>query len=66
VDRAVLGRAAEDRQRLVSVRDLLVEQPGLLEEANRVVAVGGTESARPALVLLAQARVLLPARFGEP
>src|SRR5258707_1114289 len=50
---------------LVGRLDLLVEDRGLLEEPHHLVAVLGTQRAGPALVLLAQAGVLLPARLGE-
>src|ERR671933_632739 len=53
------------RIRFVRALDLLVEQRGLLEERDHLVAVLGAQGARPALVLLAQARVLLPPRLGE-
>src|SRR3954471_4690488 len=62
---AVVGRLAQEAQRLVGALDLLVEQRGLLEERDDLVAVLGAQRARPALVLLPHARVLLPARLGE-
>src|SRR4051812_3653947 len=63
--RAVVGRPGQQPEGLVGGLDLLVEQRGLLEERDDLVAVLGPQCARPALVLLAHARVLLPARLGE-
>src|SRR5215218_1477045 len=64
-DRAVLGRLRDHADRLLGGLDVLVEQRALLEEAHDLVPVLRTQRARPPLVLLAQARVLLPARLGE-
>src|SRR4051812_1412832 len=64
-ERAVVVRPRQQPERLLGGLDLLVEQRGLLEERDDLVAVLGPQRARPALVLLAQARVLLPARLGE-
>src|SRR3954453_9963939 len=62
---AVLGGARHHANRLVAGLDLLVEQRGLLEEAHDLVAVLGPQRAGPALVLLAQPAVLLPAGLGQ-
>src|SRR4051794_17479892 len=57
--------AAEQLARQVDRRDALVEQRGLLEEHDEVVAVRGAQRRRPPLVLLEQAREALPAVLGE-
>src|SRR4051794_14327470 len=62
---AVLGGARHHANRLVAGLNLLVEQRGLLEEAHDLVAVLGPQRAGPALVLLAQPAVLLPAGLGQ-
>src|SRR5215216_2910104 len=50
---------------LAGVGDTGVEQRGFLEEGDRVMAPLGAQRRRPALVLLEQAAVLLPARVCE-
>ena len=57
------GQAIRSRPRRFG--DLLVEHRGLLQEGDHVVAVGGPQRRRPALVLLEQAGEALPARLGE-
>src|SRR5689334_5011352 len=63
--RGGLGLARQEADRLVSRLDALVEERGLLEERHARVTVLRAQRTRPALVLLALARVLLPARLGE-
>src|SRR5438270_3110154 len=52
-------------QQRVNVGDLLLEQPGLLQERDDAVTVGGAERRGPALVLLEQPAEALPACLGQ-